>query len=384
MIKGLEHLEHYDKKLRDLELPNLEKRRLRGDLITPVPMLDNPFMVPRDRTRGDVHKLKHRRYCLNIRKHLFTVRVTKHWHRLPKEVVECPTLETFKRHLDMVLDSLLLAPYVSLLFSSSYLSSSTAPAKTKWSQAEGSTRKNKKKKKTRILKPDEPSRCSCSCAFKRAGLTPLLSGLAKQPQCAQTYGKKRHPLHFLPQLTSPPPVPWFRTPSDAGTKERNTDEHKAPGRREPSGLQRVPTWGLGTPSAPVPQSGSKRPNGATLLKRGVSTTPEAGKREDSRSPGLGSIKRGTLRGFFYTQHPRWQDQRWIQDWLSYTMFATHNTHYAIPVGEGCPASRRELPLPRSRTRTGAALKAKLDTRALGTEYEHQRCRRLLREGPRAL
>jgi len=30
---------------------------------------------------------------LNIREHFFTVRVTEHWHRLPREVVESPSLE---------------------------------------------------------------------------------------------------------------------------------------------------------------------------------------------------------------------------------------------------------------------------------------------------
>ncbi|KFV93350.1 hypothetical protein N327_05099, partial [Fulmarus glacialis] len=49
------------------------------------------------------HKLKHRRFCLNIRKHFFIVGVTKHWHRLPREVVESPSLEIFKSHLDMFL-----------------------------------------------------------------------------------------------------------------------------------------------------------------------------------------------------------------------------------------------------------------------------------------
>ena len=59
--------------------------------------------MPSDRTRGHGHKVKLRRSPLNIRKHFLTVRVTKHWHRLPREVVESPSLELFKSHLNTVL-----------------------------------------------------------------------------------------------------------------------------------------------------------------------------------------------------------------------------------------------------------------------------------------
>ena len=41
--------------------------------------------------------------CLNIRKHFLTVRVTEYWNRLPRELVESPSLEIFKSCLDMVL-----------------------------------------------------------------------------------------------------------------------------------------------------------------------------------------------------------------------------------------------------------------------------------------
>jgi len=64
-------------------------------------------VVPSDRTRGNRHKLKHRKFLVNMRKNFFPLRVTEHWNRLPREVMESPSLEIFKTLLDTVLCSLL-------------------------------------------------------------------------------------------------------------------------------------------------------------------------------------------------------------------------------------------------------------------------------------
>ncbi|KFQ61064.1 hypothetical protein N334_13409, partial [Pelecanus crispus] len=52
-------------------------------------------------------KLKKTRFRLDIRKKFFPMRVVKHWNRLPKEVVEAPSLATLKVRLDGALSTLI-------------------------------------------------------------------------------------------------------------------------------------------------------------------------------------------------------------------------------------------------------------------------------------
>ncbi|KFW70394.1 hypothetical protein AS28_03199, partial [Pygoscelis adeliae] len=51
-------------------------------------------------------KLKKGRIRLDIRKKFFTMRVVRHWHMLPREVVDAPSLEVFKARLDGALSNL--------------------------------------------------------------------------------------------------------------------------------------------------------------------------------------------------------------------------------------------------------------------------------------
>ncbi|KFM01631.1 hypothetical protein AS27_07427, partial [Aptenodytes forsteri] len=52
-------------------------------------------------------KLKEGRFRLDIRKKFFTMRVVRHWKRLPREVVDAPSLELFKVRLDGALSNLI-------------------------------------------------------------------------------------------------------------------------------------------------------------------------------------------------------------------------------------------------------------------------------------
>ncbi|KAK4811318.1 hypothetical protein QYF61_024454 [Mycteria americana] len=157
MIKGLGSLP-YEERLRELGLFSLDKRRLRGDLITIFQYLkggykeDGDSLFTRshmkktrvtstvqygrlwgdliaafqylkraykkdgerlftkacsDMTRGNGFKLKDSRFRLDIRKKFFTMRVMRHWNRLPREFVDAPSLKVFRVRLDRALSNLI-------------------------------------------------------------------------------------------------------------------------------------------------------------------------------------------------------------------------------------------------------------------------------------
>ncbi|KFW79175.1 hypothetical protein N305_04061, partial [Manacus vitellinus] len=52
------------------------------------------------------YKLKEGKSRLDIRKKFFTVRVVRHWNRMPREAVDAPNLAVFKARLDKALSNL--------------------------------------------------------------------------------------------------------------------------------------------------------------------------------------------------------------------------------------------------------------------------------------
>lgn len=110
MIRGLEQ-EDYQTRLRSTKLTTLETRRLRADLIEvfkifkgidniqPTELFDLGSVV----TRGHRLKLFKRQCRLDSRKYFFSERIVDSWNRLPAKAIDADTVNTFKGHIDPIL-----------------------------------------------------------------------------------------------------------------------------------------------------------------------------------------------------------------------------------------------------------------------------------------
>lgn len=101
----------YNERLLRLNLPTVDTRLNRGDLILAFQILNNQLHVdPSDffcflssNTRGHNARLVGSNSRLNVRHRFFTERVVSLWNSLPPEIVSAPTLNAFKNRLDLFL-----------------------------------------------------------------------------------------------------------------------------------------------------------------------------------------------------------------------------------------------------------------------------------------
>jgi len=112
--RGLDNKSH-EERLRELGAVESGEEEAEGDLIALYSSLRGGCRevevgvfshVNSDRTRGNDLKLCQGRFQFDIRKNFFTERVVRPWTRLPREVAESPSLEGFRKRVDVALQDM--------------------------------------------------------------------------------------------------------------------------------------------------------------------------------------------------------------------------------------------------------------------------------------
>ena len=110
MVPGLGD-KSYEDRLREIKLPTLTYRRIRGDMIEVFKLVNDMYYFDctnlftfRDQservTRGNKKKLFKHRARLDVRKYSFSNRVVNHWNSLPDSVISAETVFCFETRLD--------------------------------------------------------------------------------------------------------------------------------------------------------------------------------------------------------------------------------------------------------------------------------------------
>ncbi len=107
LVKGLKDLS-YRERLMALELPKLEYRRKRGDMILVYKILNENidcdssifFILNTSKTRGHGFKIFKKQSRLQVRKKVFTQRIVNDWNRIPREVVNSSSIVQFEKSYD--------------------------------------------------------------------------------------------------------------------------------------------------------------------------------------------------------------------------------------------------------------------------------------------
>ena len=114
LIPNIRHIS-YERRLTQLNLYSLEKRRIRGQLIETFKMLKgienidyrNLFTLSSNQTRSNGWKLDLKRFNTTQCGTFFTYKVPTYWNKLPAEVVNSTTINQFKNKLDRIIDTIL-------------------------------------------------------------------------------------------------------------------------------------------------------------------------------------------------------------------------------------------------------------------------------------